>query len=159
VFNAAMARSWLSRLFGAGKMPDELKARSTGAGVLCAEEGISVKISGRGVALPGLRSSRSVSLKAGSVVLGPRCALASVGRWVALDSDLGEAPDSPHTVEFAADGMHLHVELTAVYPSARGTFDLHFRVELGETVLAQLPTTPRPVRLPEGVALAVRSWA
>jgi hypothetical protein len=93
------------------------------------------------------------------VVLGPRCALASVGRWIALDSDLGEAPDSPHTVAFAADGMHLHVELPSVYPSARGTFDLHFRVELEPAAVAQLPATPRPIRLPEGVAIAVRSWA
>jgi hypothetical protein len=153
-----MPQSWLSRLFGAGKMPDEVKARSTGAGVLCAAEGLSVKIAGRGVALPGFRSGRSVNFKAGSVVLGPRCALASVGRWVALDSDLAEAPDSPHTVAFGTDGMHLHVDLAAVYPSARGTFDLHFRVELEQAVLAQLPATPRPVRLPDGVAIAVRSW-
>ncbi len=149
----------MNRLFGAGKMPDQLKARSASADVLCAAEGISVKIAGRGVALPGFRASRSVSLKAGSVVLGPRCALASVGRWVALDSDLGEVPDTVHTVAFATDGMHLHVDLPAVYPSARGTFDLHFRVELEQAVLAQLPTTPRPVRLPDGVAAAVRSWA
>jgi len=148
----------MNRLFGAGKMPDELKARSAEADVLCAAEGISVKVAGRGVVLPGFRTNRSVSLKAGSVVLAPRCALASVGRWVVLDSDLGEAPEGAHTIGFAADGMHVHVDLPTVYQSARGTFDLHFRVELEQTALAELPAGPRPVRLPDGAAIAMRTW-
>jgi hypothetical protein len=154
-----VATAWRYRLFRIGKMPPELRTASNSADVLSAAEGVSVRISGRSIALPGVRSGRSLQLAVGSIVLSPGRLLAAVGAWVILDTGLGAIPDTGHTVALSAEGMHLHVSVPEVYEGGRGTFDLQFRITLDQSVLAQVPSAPLAVRLPEGIAPLVRRWA
>jgi hypothetical protein len=147
------------RLFRIGKMPPALRTASNSADVLRTAEGVSVKISGRSIALPGVRSGRSLQLAVGSIVLSPSRLLAAVGAWVILDTGFVGMPDTGHTVAFSEEGMHLHVSVPKVYQGGRGTFDLQFRVNLDQSALARLPSTTLAVRLPEGIAPLVRRWA
>jgi hypothetical protein len=140
-------------------MPPALRTASTAPDVLSAVEGVSVKVSGRSIALPGVRAGRSLNLAVGSVVLTPTRVLASVGPWVILHTDLAEDPRGGHTVTLTADGMHLHIDVPEIYAGGRGTFDLYFRTPLDQSVLAQVPSTPRSVSLPDGIAPLVRRWA
>jgi hypothetical protein len=154
-----VATAWRYRLFRIGKMPPALRTASHSADVLSEAEGISVKISGRSIALPGVRSGRSLELAVGSIVLSPGRLLAAVGAWVILDTGFVAIPDTGHTVALSPEGMHLHVSVPEVYEGGRGTFDLQFRVSLDQSVLLQLPSTPLAVRLPEGIAPHVRRLA
>jgi len=140
-------------------MPPALRSAATAGDVVMAAEGVSVKISGRSIALPGVRAGRSVNLNAGSIVLSRDRIRASVGAWVVLDSSFGEDAQNGHTVTFAADGVHVHLEVPEIYEGGRGTFALHFRIDLDQSVLAALPSTPRAVRVPDGIAPLLRNWA
>jgi hypothetical protein len=135
-------------------MPPTLRAAAPGA--LLAVEGISIKLHGRSVKLPGLRSGRSVSLKVGALVVAERRLLGSVGRYLLVDSDLG--PDEgPHRVSFAADGVRLIPDIPTLFPEGSGEVEFHWDVELDHSVLSSLPSGPLSVALPEQVAALVRS--
>ena len=135
-------------------MPPTLQAAAPGA--LLAVEGISIKLHGRSVKLPGLRSGRSVSLKVGALVVTQRRMLGSVGRYVLVDSDLGPA-EGPHRVSFAADGVRLTPDIPTLFPQGSGEVEFHWDVELNPTVLSSLPSGLLSVALPEQVAALVRS--
>ena len=154
-----MGTAWRYRLFRLGKMPPALRTASTGPDVLLAQEGISLKISGRSIALPGVRSGRSVNLAVGSLVLSANHLMASYGKWLILDDDLDDSPDVGHQLTVSSDGVHLHVNVPDIYEGGRGTFELHYRTAIKQSILTQLPATPRPVRMPEGIASLARSWA
>lgn len=140
-------------------MPAELKTARSAPDVLLAVEGVSMKISGRSIALPGVRSGRSVNLAVGSLVLSPARVLASYGAWTLMDTDLAEVVDAGHELTLSEDGLHLHVNVPALYQGGRGTFEVHYRTPIEQSVLSQLPTTPRAVKLPDGTAMLARRWA
>ncbi|MFL5824761.1 MAG: hypothetical protein ACJ764_15125 [Solirubrobacteraceae bacterium] len=154
-----MGTAWRYRLFRAGRMPAELKTAGAQPGVLLAVEGVSLKISGRSIALPGVRSGRSVNLAVGSIVLSPDRLLTSYGKWPILNADLAETPESEHELTISPDGVHLHVSVPEIYEGGRGTFELHYRTPIKPSILTQIPSSPRPVRLPEGIAPLARRWA
>ncbi len=148
-----MGTAWRYRLFKSGRMPPTLQAAAPGA--VLAVEGISLKVHGRSVKLPGLRSGRSVSLKVGALVVTPRRMLASVGRYVLVDSDL-EPDEGPHRVSFAADGVRLTPDIPTLFPQGSGEVEFHWDVELDAMVLSSLPSAPLSVAMPEQVAALVR---
>jgi hypothetical protein len=149
-----MGTAWRYKLFKSGRTPPTLQAASAGAAL--AVEGISIKVHGRSVKLPGLRSGRSVSLKVGALVVAQRRMLGSVGRYVLVDSNLG--PDEgPHRVGFAADGVRLTPDIPTLFPQGSGEVEFHWDVELDPTVLSALPSGPLSVALPEQVAALVRN--
>jgi hypothetical protein len=148
-----MGTAWRYKLFKSGRMPRTLQAAAPGA--LLAVEGISLKLHGRSVKLPGLRSGRSVSLKVGALVVTPRRMLGSVGRYVLVDSDLLPS-EGPHRVSFAADGVRLTPDIPTLFPQGSGEVEFHWDVELDPTVLSSLPSGPLSVALPEQVAALVR---
>jgi hypothetical protein len=154
-----VAKAWRYRLFRAGKMPQELKTASSAPDVLLAEEGLSLKISGRSVALPGVRAGRSVQLAVGSVVLSPARILASFGKWTILDTDFAEVAPTGHELTLSPDGVELNVSVPDLYEGGRGTFEVRYRVPISQAILTQLPSTPRPIKLPEGIAPLARQWA
>ena len=139
-------------------MPDALKAVAADRGVLVSAEGVSVKASGRSVRLPGVRSGRSVSLLAGSLVVLPRRALASVGRYPILDTDFSGVAADGQSLSFAPDGVRIKIDVQSLVEGGSGTVELHFREPLDGTVLAQLPSTTCPVQLSNTVAAMIRGW-
>jgi hypothetical protein len=145
--------AWRYKLFKSGRMPPTLKAAAPGA--LLAVEGISVKVHGRSVKLPGLRSGRTVNLRVGALVVTQRRMLGSVGRYVLVDADLAPG-DGPHRVTFAPDGVRLSPDIPTLFPDGGGEVEFHWDVELEPTTLASLPSGPTTVALPEQVAALVR---
>jgi hypothetical protein len=113
-----MGTAWRYKLFKSGRMPPTLQAAAPGA--VLAVEGISLKLHGRSVKLPGLRSGRSVSLKVGALVVTQRRMLGSVGRYVLVDSDLAPG-EGPHRVSFAADGVRLTPVRARIASASRPT--------------------------------------
>ncbi len=149
-----MGTAWRYKLFKSGRIPPTLQAAAPGA--LVAVEGISLKVHGRSVKLPGLRSGHSVNLKVGALVVTPRRMLGSVGYYVLVDSALGLG-EGPHRVSFASDGVRLTSDLRTLFPQGSGEVEFHWDVELDPTVLSSLPSDPLSVALPEQVAALVRS--
>ncbi len=142
------------RLFKVGRMPPTLRDAASGA--LFSAEGVSLKIRGRSVKLPALRSGRSVKLSAGSLVLRPDRMLASVGKYVLVDSELVSG-EGPYRVGFAADGVTLSVDIAALFPDGAGSAEYHWDVELDPKILAASPSEPTSVHLPEQTAALVRN--
>jgi hypothetical protein len=148
-----MGTAWRYKLFKSGRMPPTLQAAAPGA--LLAIEGISLKVHGRSVKLPGLRSGRSVNLRVGALVLTQPRMLGSVGRYVLVDSALGPG-EGPHRVSFSADGVRLTSDIATLFPQGSGMVEFHWDVELDQTVLSSLPSGSLSVALPEQVAALVR---
>jgi hypothetical protein len=146
------------RLFHYGKMPTALAAVRSGPDVLVAAEGISIKSSSRSVRLPGLRSGRGVSLLVGSIVLTPRRLIAAVGPYEILDSDFTAAGGEGQTLALSADGVRIALEVESVLDGGKGSVELHYRMTLEETVLAQLPSIKISIALSDAVAPMLRSW-
>jgi hypothetical protein len=149
-----MGTAWRYKLFKAGRMPPTLQAAVAGAAL--AAEGISIKLHGRSIKLPGVRSGRSVSLKVGALVVTDRRMLASVGRYVLIDSDLVPG-EGPHCVSFASDGVRLVVDIPTLFPEGSGVAEFHWDVEIDPTALSSLPSGPVVVVLPEQAAPLVRN--
>ena len=149
-----MGTAWRYKLFKSGRMPPTLQAAAPGA--VLAVEGISLKVHGRSVKLPGLRSGRSVSLKVGALVVTQRRMLGSVGRYVLVDSDLVSG-DGPHRVSFAADGVRLTPDIPTLFPQGGGEVEFHWDVELDPTMLSSIPSGSLSVALPEQAAVLVRN--
>src|SRR5690242_12221023 len=145
-----MGTAWRYKLFKSGRMPPTLEAAAPGA--VLAVEGISIKVRGRSVKLPGIRSGRSVSLKAGALVVTQSRILGSVGRYVLVESELTPG-EGPHRVSFAADGVRLVPDIPTLFPEGGGEVEFHWTAELEPTVLSSLPTGPLSVTLPEQAAV------
>jgi len=134
---------FVRKLFGIGKLPDELRADVEAEGVVYLAEYVAVTRRFHG-AIPGLRSAHSVASYAGSLVLTRQRALATVstlpklaGRAVDVRWDAAQA--GPAMTEISATGLHIDLDLDAVSPAFTGHVSLHFKAALPGDVLAGLP--------------------
>ncbi len=140
------------RLFRAGKMPAELRQATAGSTVLSAE-GISVKESVRGLRLPGTRVGTGSSLRVGSLVVAPGVLLAAIGSRKVLDTG-DQATSGPRaTLECAADGLRLKLDIADIVDGGVGALEVHYRVALDAAALAALPATGTGVALTDAEAL------
>ncbi len=153
-----MGTAWRYRLFKTGRMPEALKQAASGPDVVLAAEGISLRVRGHSLMLPGIRYHSSTNLAVGAVVVSSRRLIASVGHWLLVDAALGTGED-PHRVTFADDGVHLFPDVPTLFPEGSGEMEFHWCADLAATQLASLSSDPCSVALPAEIAALIRRCA
>jgi hypothetical protein len=134
---------YVRRLFGIGKLPDDLRAEADAEGVIYLADYVAVtrRFSG---AVPGLRSARSVAGYVGSLVFTSERVLATLSslpklagltvdvRWDTLQA--GAA-----TAEISATGLQVDLDVGDVDPKFSGHLSLHYKATIPGDVLTGLP--------------------
>jgi hypothetical protein len=153
-----MGKALRYRLFGMGKMPAALKEAAAVPGVLLAEEGVSVTQSVHTLRMPRASVSTGTKLLIGSIVLHPGRALAALGSYPILDSDLRPAATPNATLAIAADGVRISLDVGYTVPDASGTVTVHYKLELAQVILNQLSATGCPVVLTNVMPALLKGW-
>ncbi|OBJ53681.1 hypothetical protein [Mycobacterium asiaticum] len=133
----------LRRLFGVGKLPDDLRAQVDAEGLVHLTEYVAVtrKFSG---SIPGLRSQGTIASYVGCLAFTSQRVLATLsvvpklaGRVV--DVRWGEAGGGAATAEISSTGLQVDLDTAAVDERFNGHLALHFKDAISDDVLARLP--------------------
>ncbi|MBI3223427.1 MAG: hypothetical protein HYZ39_00045 [Mycolicibacterium cosmeticum] len=134
---------FLRKLFGIGKLPDDLRTAVEAEGIIHLAEYVAVTrhFSGK---VPGLRSAGSVSSYSGSLVFTSQRVLATLSSVPKLagrviDQSWGAPQSGVVTADISEAGLHLHVDVGQVDPRCSGQLSLHYKETLLDNVLAALP--------------------
>lgn len=152
-----MRKALRYRLFKMGKMPQSLADVAAGDGVLLASEGLPVRNRVHSLQMPGARVSGGVRTASGAIVIMPGRLLASIGRYVIVDTDFRPSAGK-QTLELSADGVRIKLDVASVLASGSGTVEVHYRLPLDEHLLSQLPTTSLPVTLSHAAQALLNPW-
>jgi hypothetical protein len=134
---------FVRRLFGIGKLPEDLHAQLEAEGLIYLAEYVPVtrRFSG---AIPGLRASHSISSYAGSLAFTAQRVLGTLsmvpklaGR--AIDVRWSEAQAGAATVEISPTGVQLDLDVADVDPKFTGQLSLHYKDAIPDDVLIRLP--------------------
>jgi hypothetical protein len=135
---------FLRKLFGIGKLPDDLRAAVEAEGIIHLAEYVAVTrhFSGK---VPGLRSAGSVSSYSGSLVFTSQRVLGTLSSVPKLAGRvIDQRWDAPQSGVVAADiseaGLHINVDVGQVDPRCSGHLSLHYKETLPADVLAALPS-------------------
>jgi hypothetical protein len=133
----------LRKLFGIGKLPDDLRAAVTAEGIIHLAEYVAVTrhFSGK---VPGLRSAGSVSSYSGSLVFTSQRVLATLSSVPKLAGRvIDQRWDAPQSGAVTADisetGLRINVDVGQVDPRCSGHLSLHYKDTLSQEVLDLLP--------------------
>jgi hypothetical protein len=134
---------FVRKLFGIGKLPDDLRAEVDTEGVIYLADYVRVtrRFSG---AIPGLRSAHSVASYVGSLVFTSQRVLATLSSLPKLAGPTvdirWDAPQSgTATAQISPTGLHVDVDVGKVDPSFTGHLSLHYKAPVAGDVLAGLP--------------------
>ena len=134
---------FLRKLFGIGKLPDDLRTTVEAEGVIHLAEYVAVTrhFSGK---VPGLRSAGSVSSYSGSLVFTSQRVLGTLSSVPKLAGrvidQLWDAPQSGVvTADISEAGLHINVDVGQVDPRCSGHLSLHYKETLSDDVLSRLP--------------------
>lgn len=134
---------FLRKLLRIGRLPDEMRAQADAEGMLQLSEFVPVTRRFTG-SIPGKRASGSVSGYTGALALTRERVLATLStvpglagrtvdqRWDARDG-------GPVRLDVASDGLHFEVDVARVDPRCRGRLSLHYKTDIPDHVLAELP--------------------
>ncbi len=139
-----------------GKMPGVLQAAAAGGDVLVASEGLPVRNHVRDLRIPGARVSNGVRTASGAIVLLPGGLLASIGKYVLIDTDFSHRGEQRLSID--GDGLHVSFEVPTVLPGGSGSIEVHYRLSMDESVLDQLPATEFAVTLSNAAAALLNPW-
>ena len=138
-------------------MPDALQAASTGANVLIAGEGLPVRNHVRSLKIPGARISNGVRTASGAIVLLPDRMLASIGKYVILDTDFTDRGGGQRVV-VDGTGVLVTFDVASVVTGGAGSVEVRYRLPLDATILSQLPATECSVALSNAAAALLNPW-
>ncbi len=133
-----MPGGFLYRVFGAGKMPADVRAEIAAERVLFQTEGIRAVQTFSGH-VPGLRSSGEKQFHLGAFAATDRRVLATIGKVKVVDVPYDAQADGPATLTLDGDGLHIVWDLDRVHPACGGTLKLDFKEAIPDAELAQLP--------------------
>jgi hypothetical protein len=143
-------------LFGMGKMPDVLKSAAGGSDVLAAEEGLPVHNTVSVLKVRGARVSSGVRTASGAVVILPGRLLASIGRYVIVDTDFSPRGDQQLAID--GDGLHITCDVTTVIRGGTGSVEVRYKMPVDAGVLSQLPATEFAVALSNAAPALLGPW-
>lgn len=134
---------FVRKLFGIGKLPDDLHARAEAEGVLYLADYVAVtrRFSG---AIPGVRLPHGVASYSGSLVFTADRVLATLSMLPRLAGPTvdvrWDAPQvGPARVEISASGLQVDVDVGAVDDRFSGNLSLHYKAAIPADVLSGLP--------------------
>ncbi len=135
---------FVRRLFGIGKLPDDLHAQVEAEGLIHLADYVAVtrRFSG---AIPGVRLPHSVASYSGSLVFTSERVLTTLSMLPRLAGPTVNVRwDAPHTgtakVEISSTGLQVDVDdVSQVDPKFSGELSLHYKVAIPADLLSGLP--------------------
>lgn len=134
---------FVRRLFGIGKLPDDLRAEVDAEGVIYLADYVPVtrRFSG---AIPGLRSAHSVASYVGSLVFTAERVLATLSSLPKLagptvDVRWDEPQGGAASTEISPTGLEVDLDVGDVDPRFSGHLSLHYKATIPGDVLTGLP--------------------
>ena len=134
---------FVRKLFGIGKLPDDLHAEVEAEGIIYLADYVAVTRRFSGV-IPGVRLPHSVASYSGSLVFTAERVLATLSmlprlagptvnvRWDARQAGAAKA-------ELSSTGLQVDVDAAQVDPKFSGELSLHYKVAIPPDVLTGLP--------------------
>ena len=134
---------FVRRLFGIGKLPEDLHAQVEAEGLVYLADYVAVTRRFSGV-IPGVRLQHSVASYTGSLVFTSERALATLSMLPRLAGPTVNARwDAPQTgpakVEISSTGLRVDVDVARVDKRFSGELSLHYKAAIPADVLAGLP--------------------
>ena len=134
---------FVRKLFGIGKLPEQLHAEAEAEGLIHLADYVAVTRRFRGV-IPGVRLSHSVASYTGSLVFTSERVLATLSMLPKLAGPTvnvrwDAAQTGPAKVEISDTGLLLDVDVAQVDEKFSGELSLHYKVDIPADVLAALP--------------------
>ncbi|OBG62791.1 MULTISPECIES: hypothetical protein [unclassified Mycobacterium] len=134
---------FVRRLFGIGKLPEDVHAQVEAEGLRYLADFVPVTRRFRG-AIPGVRLPHSVASYTGSLVFTDERVLATLSMLPRLAGPTVDVRwDAPETgaarVEISSAGLQVDVDVARVDPKFSGELSLHYKVAIGDDVLGGLP--------------------
>jgi hypothetical protein len=134
---------FVRRLFGIGKLPEDLHAQVEAEGLVYLADYVAVTRRFSGV-LPGVRLPHGVASYAGSLVFTSERVLATLSMLPRLAGPTANARwDAPQTgparVEISSTGVRVDVDVAQVDKKFSGELSLHYKAAIPDEVLAALP--------------------
>lgn len=151
-----MRKALRYRLFGMGKMPEQMKAVVSSAGVIVADEGLPIRNQVRSLRIPGAKVGGAVRSSSGALVILPDRLLASVLNYVIVDTAFDA--DGKQELELGSDGVHLRFDVATVFERGSGSVEIHYRLPLDDSVLSRLPVRSCHVGVTHAFDALLRPW-
>lgn len=134
---------FVRRLFGIGKLPDELHAQVESEGLIYLADYVAVTRRFSGT-IPGVRLPHGVASYTGSLALTSERVLATPSMLPRLAGPTVSVRwDAPQTgaanVEISSTGLQVDVDVSAVDQKFSGELSLHYKVAIPAEVLDTLP--------------------
>jgi hypothetical protein len=134
---------FVRRLFGIGKLPDDLHAQLEAEGLIYLADYVAVTRRFSGT-IPGVRLPHSVASYTGSLAFTSQRVLATMSqlpklagptvevRWDAAETGAAKA-------EISSSGLHVEVDVAQVDPKFSGELSLTYKTTIPADVLSALP--------------------
>jgi hypothetical protein len=134
---------FVRKLFGIGKLPDDLHAQVEAEGLIYLADYVAVTRRFSGV-IPGVRAPHSVASYSGSLVLTSERVLATLSMLPKLAGPTVNVRwDAPQTgsakVAISSAGLQADVDVSEVDEKFSGELSLHYKAAIPADVLAGLP--------------------
>ena len=134
---------FVRRLFGIGKLPDDLLAQVEAEGLTYLADYVAVTRRFSGV-VPGVRLAHSVASYSGSLVFTSERVLATLSMLPKLAGPTVNVRwDAPQTgaakVEISSTGLQVDVDVARVDPKFSGELSLRYKATIPADVLTGLP--------------------
>lgn len=134
---------FVRKLFGIGKLPDNLHAQAEAEGLIHLADYVAVTRRFSGT-IPSVRLPHSVASYTGSLVFTSQRVLATLSMLPRLAGPTVNVRwDAPQTgaakVEISSTGLQVVVDVARVDPKFSGELSLHYKVAIPADVLSGLP--------------------
>ena len=134
---------FVRRLFGIGKLPDDLQAQVEAEGLIYLADYVAVTRRFSGV-IPGTRVPHSVASYTGSLVFTSQRVLATLSMLPKLAGPTVDVRwDVPQTgaatAVISSTGLQVDVDVARVDPKFSGDLSLHYKTAIPADVLSGLP--------------------
>jgi hypothetical protein len=134
---------FVRRLFGIGKLPDDLHAQVEAEGLIYLADYVAVTRRFSGV-IPGVRLQHSVASYSGSLVFTSERLLATLSMLPRLAGPTADVRwDAPRTgaakAEISSSGLQVDLNVAEVDEKFSGELSLHYKATIPADVLSDLP--------------------
>jgi hypothetical protein len=143
---------FVRRLFGIGKLPDDLHAQLEAEGISYLADYVAVTRRFSGT-IPGVRLQHSVASYTGSLVFTSERVLATLSMLpklagLTVDVRWGSAGTGAARVEISQTGLQLDVDVAKVDDKFSGELSLHYKTTIADDVLGRLPLRSLAFEMP-----------
>jgi hypothetical protein len=134
---------FVRRLFGIGKLPDDLHAQVEAEGVIYLADYVAVTRRFSGV-IPGVRLQHSIASYSGSLVFTSERVLATLSMLpklagLTVDVRWDAAQIGAAKAEISSTGLQVDVDVAEVDEKFSGELSLHYKATIPADVLGSLP--------------------